>query len=113
MKPKSGRVLAYVLVALVVAAATAAITALLVNIFERKQEAKDPYMKFVNVTEDSVKASEWGKNWPRQYNAYLRTSEDTRTKYGGGVGPEGTIPPQKAKTDPWLTRIFAGIPVRY
>src|SRR5690606_31265167 len=32
----------------------------------------------------------------------------TRTKYGGGVGPEGTLPPQRAEKDPWLTRIFAG-----
>lgn len=108
MERKSGKVIAYVLVALVVAVATAAITALLVNIFERKQEAKDPYIKFVQVDENTIDAAEWGKNFPRQYDGYLRTAEPTRTKYGGGVGPEGTIPPQKAKTDPWLTRIFAG-----
>jgi nitrite reductase (cytochrome c-552) len=99
----------YGAVAVVVAIATAAVTALLVNIFERKQEAKEPFLKLVQVTEDDVDASKWGVNWPRQYDGYLRTSEPTHTKYGGGlVGPEGTLPPEKAEKNPWLPRIFAG-----
>jgi nitrite reductase (cytochrome c-552) len=101
--------LAYAVVALVVAVATAGVTALLVNIFERKQEAKEPFLKLVQVTDDDVDAAKWGVNWPRQYDGYLRTAEPTRTKYGGGLaGPEGTLPPEKADRDPWLRRIFAG-----
>src|SRR5512140_1119743 len=99
----------YDVVALVLTVATGAVTALLVNIFERKQEAKEPFLKLVQVTEDDVDPQKWGVNWPREYDGYLRTSEPTRTKYGGGLaGPEGTLPPEKADRDPWLRRIFAG-----
>lgn len=100
--------LSTMIVLLVSMALTAGVTALLINIFERKQEAKQTYLKMVEVDENTVDASEWGKNWPRQYDGYKRTSEPTRTKYGGGVGGEGSIPDQKAQKDPWLSRIFAG-----
>src|SRR5512133_1757909 len=103
------RVLVYAAVVASTALVTALITALLVNIFERKQEAKDPFLKLVKVTESDVDPKKWGVNWPRQFDGYLRTAEPTATKYGGAsVGPEGTLPPQKAARDPWLTRIFAG-----
>ena len=99
----------YVIVAIAAAAVTAAIAALLVNIFQRKQEARSTYVRLVEVTEDDVDPAKWGTNWPREYDGYLRTAEPTATKYGGApVGPEGTLPPQKAQRDPWLTRIFAG-----
>jgi nitrite reductase (cytochrome c-552) len=102
-------ILAYLAVGVVVAIATVGVTALLINIFQRKQEAKEPFLKLVQVTEDDVDPKKWGVNWPREYDSYLRTSEPTRTKYGGGLaGPEGTMPPEKAARDPWLTRIFAG-----
>jgi nitrite reductase (cytochrome c-552) len=102
-------IVSYVLVALVVAGATAAATALLVNIFERKQESRSTFVKLVEVTEADVDPAIWGKNFPRQYDGYRRTSEVTHTKYGGGAGPsEGALPPQKAERDAWLTRVFAG-----
>jgi nitrite reductase (cytochrome c-552) len=112
MEPRSEQrknVLAYAIVAVVAAIAAAGVTALLVNIFQRKQEAKNPFLKLVEVTENDVDAQKWGVNWPRQLDGYMRTAEPTRTKYGGGLaGPEGTLPPEKAERDPWLTRIFAG-----
>ncbi|HOU52335.1 MAG TPA: ammonia-forming cytochrome c nitrite reductase subunit c552 [Myxococcota bacterium] len=99
----------YVLIAMGTAIATAVVAALLVNIFERKQEARNPFLKLIEVGEDDVDPAKWGVNWPRQYDGYLRTSEPTATKYGGSqVGPEGSMPPQKADRDPWLRRIFAG-----
>jgi len=101
---------AYILVAAVVAVITAGATALLVNIFQRKQEAKNTYVKLVEVTENDVDPAKWGVNWPREYDGYRRTSEPSRTKYGGGFGAsEGAaLPPEKAVRDPWLPRIFAG-----
>jgi nitrite reductase (cytochrome c-552) len=88
---------------------TALVVALLVNIFQRKQEAKNPFLKLVEITEQDVDPKKWGVNWPREYDGYRRTSEPTHTKYGGGlIGPEGALPPQKAARDPWLTRVFAG-----
>ncbi len=92
----------------VIAVATVVIASLLVNIFQRKQEAKNPYLRFVDVTADTTDPAEWGKNWPRQYDGYLRTAQPSRTKYGGGAGSEGVLPLQKAEVSPWLTRMFAG-----
>jgi len=108
--PKPRRTNLALIVALfaVVAVSTAVIASLLVNIFQRKQEAKNPYLRFVDVTADTTDPAEWGKNWPRQYDGYLRTMLATRTKYGGGAASETMLPPEKAEKNPWLTRIFAG-----
>jgi nitrite reductase (cytochrome c-552) len=94
--------------AIVSAGCTAVIAGLLVNIFQRKQEAKNPYLRFVDVSNDTTDPAEWGKNWPREYDGYLRTVLPTRTKYGGGAPSEGMLPPEKAEKNPWLTRMFAG-----
>ncbi len=99
------------LVALAAAFALGALGAgaLLVNIAQRKQEAKNPYVRLVEVGENDTDPAKWGTNWPREYDGYKRTSEPNHTKYGGGSGvAEGLVPPQKAARDPWLTRIFAG-----
>jgi nitrite reductase (cytochrome c-552) len=103
---KRGLLLALVVAAFALAAVGAA--ALLVNISERKQEAKNAYVRLVEVTEDDVDPTRWGTNWPREFDGYKRTSEPTKTKYGGGTVSEGAPPPQKAVRDPWLTRVFAG-----
>lgn len=106
---RARKFLPFALVAGFAAALTAIVVALLVNIFERKQEAKNPYLKLVEVTEDDVDPAKWGVNWPREYNGYLRTAEPTATKYGGGIiGSQGALPPQKSERHPWLKRLFAG-----
>ncbi len=102
-------ILPYLGVGLGAAVATALVAALLTNIFERKQEAKNPYLKLVELSEDDVDPKKWGVNWPRQYDGYRRTEEASATRYGGGlIGPEGGLPPQKSDKHPWLRRIFAG-----
>ena len=108
--PKSRRLspLLLAIIVIVVAGSTAVIAGLLVNIFQRKQEAKNPYLRFVEVTEDTTDAAEWGKNWPREYDGYQRTVTPTHTKYGGGAPSEGVLPTEKAERAPWLTRMFAG-----
>jgi nitrite reductase (cytochrome c-552) len=95
-------------VMVVVAGATAVTAGLLVNIFQRKQEAKNPYLRFVDVGEDTTDPAEWGKNWPREFDGYRRTMTPTHTKYGGGAPTEGGLPPEKAEKSPWLSRMFAG-----
>ena len=84
--------------------------ALLTNIFERKQEARQAFVRVVEVTEDTPDPKLWGQNWPLQYDSYLRTAEATTTKYGGrGAGAsDGGPAEQKLVRDPWLKRIFAG-----
>ncbi len=92
---------------IVIAVAAAGVTALLVNIFERKSEAREPWVRLVQVTEDTTDPAQWGTNWPRQYDSYLRTAEATRTRFGGHGGSEA-LPEQKIERDPWLKRMFLG-----
>ena len=93
-----------------VAGLTVLLLALLTNIFERKQEARQAYVRLVEVTEDTDDPRVWAQNWPMQYDSYLKTSLPTATKYGGrGLGAsDGGPAEQKLDRDPWLRRIFAG-----
>ena len=76
-----------------VAGVTILLLALLTNIFERKQEAREPFIRRVEVNEDTMDPKVWGQNWPFQYDSYLRTSLATTTKYGGrGLGGSDTGP---------------------
>lgn len=86
---------------------TIALLALLTNIIERKQEAKDPYVRFVKVTEKTTDPEPWGLNWPREYDTYKMTASHTRTRFGGHGGSEA-LPQEKSSLSPWLPRAFAG-----
>jgi nitrite reductase (cytochrome c-552) len=95
------------LIALVLVAgtvATSGLTALLVSIFQHKQEAKNPYLRLVDVNEGTTDPAPWGTNWPREYQSYLQTAQTTRTKFGGSE----SLPDEKADREPWLRRMFAG-----
>src|SRR5688500_20237052 len=65
------------------AVATLAIAALLTNIFQRKQEARNPFYRVVELTDTTQDPAVWGKNFPQQYDGYLRTVDQIRTRYGG------------------------------
>ena len=90
-----------------VALATAGIVALLTNIFQRKVEALNPYVRIAEVTEDTTDPAVWGQNWPKQYDSYKRTALATRTRFGGHGGSEA-LPEEKIERDPWLKRMFLG-----
>lgn len=102
-KRKRGFVL-YALLTGLVALASVGVLGLLVNIFERKQEARTPFVRLVEVTEVSTDPAPWGVNFPLQYESYLRTADTERTEYGGS----NALPPSKLDSDPWLKRLFAG-----
>ncbi len=89
------------------AVGTGLITGLLVNIFERKSEAREPYVRLVEVTEDTTDPEVWGVNWPKQYDSYKLTATSTRTRFGGHGGSEA-MPEEKIERDPWLKRMFLG-----
>jgi nitrite reductase (cytochrome c-552) len=95
------------LIGLGVVAATAAVTALLINIFERKAEGRKPYVRVVEVGENDTDPARWGRNWPAQYDGYRRTAIATRTRFGGHGGSEA-LPEEKIDRDPWLKRMFLG-----
>ncbi|TWU41387.1 Cytochrome c-552 precursor [Novipirellula aureliae] len=92
------------LLAGVVALATFGVVALLVNIFERKQEARTPFVRLVEVNEVSTDPAPWGINFPLQYESYLLTADTERTEHGGN----NAMPPSKLESDPWLKRLYAG-----
>jgi nitrite reductase (cytochrome c-552) len=92
------------LLTVLTAVATFAIVALLINIFERKQEARTPFVRLAEVSEVSTDPKPWGINFPAQYESYLRTVDTERTEYGGNHA----LPPSKLEEDPWLKRLYDG-----
>jgi nitrite reductase (cytochrome c-552) len=107
------------LVATIVLAALAvfAITALLINIVERKQEAKNPFYRVVQLNDTIADPAVWGKDFPMQYDLYLRTVDMQRTKYGGSeamphspidADPRSAVARSKLEQDPRLKTMWAG-----
>jgi nitrite reductase (cytochrome c-552) len=91
--------------------------AFLVNIMERKQEAKNPFFRVVELTDDTVDPAIWGKNFPFQYDDYKRTVDQVRTKYGGSealprtptkADPRSVVAQSKIEEDPRLKKMWAG-----
>lgn len=75
---------------------------LLVNIQERKAEALK-YPKVVEISPDEINPETWGKNFPRQYDFFKKTADDTiSTPHGGSV------PYSKLERNPALVRLWAG-----
>jgi nitrite reductase (cytochrome c-552) len=96
-------------VGLAIALVSAGVAALLINISERKAEARAAATqnRLVKVTEETTDPKVWGINWPREYDSYLKTSIQTRTRFGGHGGSE-SMPEEKIERDPWLKRMFLG-----
>ena len=103
--------------AVVAALAAAGVTALLVNIFERKQEARETSFRVVELTDEIDDAAVWGKNFPFQYDSYLRTVDQTRTRYGGseavqrtptGADPRSIVAQSRLEEDPRLKTMWNG-----
>jgi nitrite reductase (cytochrome c-552) len=91
----------------VAALAAAALTALLLDIFQKKVEQRNPYVRVVEVGENDTDPAKWGRNWPLQYDGYKRTLLPTKTRFGGHAGSEA-LPEEKIARDPWLKRMFLG-----
>src|SRR5512145_2679697 len=65
------------------ALAAAGAVALLVNIVERRTEARHPFYRVVELDDRTDDPAVWGKNFPVQYDAYRRTVDHVRTRFGG------------------------------
>ncbi len=96
---------------------TAGIVALLVNIFERQQEARNPFYRVVELTDDTEDPAVWGKNFPAQYDDYRRTVDQVRTRFGGSealpraptkADPRSVVAQSKIEEDPRLKIMWAG-----
>jgi nitrite reductase (cytochrome c-552) len=91
--------------------------ALLMNIFERKQEARNPFYRVVELTDDTEDPAAWGKNFPLQYDDYKRTVDQVRTRFGGSeaeprtptkADPRSVVSQSKIEEDPRLKAMWAG-----
>jgi len=107
------------LLVVITAVLTIAVVALLVNIFERKQEAKNTFMRVVEVNDQTEDPAIWGKNFPSEYEGYLLTSEMKKTMYGGSEAmprqasaddPRTTTARSKLEQDPRLVTMWANYP---
>src|SRR5688500_13321066 len=66
------------------AAVTAvALAALLTNISNRQDEARNPFYRVVEISDTTTDPAVWGQNFPQQYDDYLKTTDQERTRYGG------------------------------
>ena len=114
----SGYPLRLVLLAsLVSVIAAVAGVALLLNIFERRQEARNPFFRVVELTDETEDPAAWGMNFPLQYDSYLRTVDQVRTRYGGSeamprtptdADPRSVVAQSKLEEDPRLRTMWAG-----
>jgi len=113
-RPRTTLAIAVVVIA---AGAAAGTSALLVNIFERKAEARTPFFRVVELDEKTVDPAEWGKNFPLQYDSYLRTTDMVRTRFGGSeamprtpteADPRSIVARSKVEDDRRLSRMWAG-----
>ena len=102
---------------LVTILATVALAALLVNIFERKQEARSNFFSVVELNENIDDPAVWAKNFPLQYDDYLKTVDQTRSRYGGSEAlphspangdPRTVVSRSKLEEDPRLKTMWAG-----
>jgi nitrite reductase (cytochrome c-552) len=103
-KGRGSRIGVTVLLVVLASVATVGVLALWQNIQTRKNEARQVVFKLVDLDETTIDPAIWGKNFPHQYDAYLRTAESGKTQYGGSEA----MPASKIEADPRLKTIFAG-----
>ncbi|HPA51033.1 MAG TPA: ammonia-forming cytochrome c nitrite reductase subunit c552 [Thermoanaerobaculia bacterium] len=114
---KSSTARTILVIAAIAAFAAVGVTALLVNIMEHKQEARNPFFRVVELDDDTEDPAIWGKNFPVQYDTYKRTVDMVRTKFGGSEAlprtptekdPRTQVTTSKIEEDPRLKRMWLG-----
>lgn len=101
---ESGRGRFLLALAALFALVTFGVAALLITIFEHKQESRTPFTRLVEVNEVSTDPVPWGVNWAAQFDSYRRTVDDSETEFGGS----SAMPASKLQEYPWLRRLYAG-----
>jgi nitrite reductase (cytochrome c-552) len=114
---RSHPIAVFIVLGLIAAGAAVLGTVLLVSIFERKQEAKNPFFRVVELTDETEDPAIWGKNFPQQYDGYRRTVDQQRTRYGGSeaeprtptkADPRSVVAQSRIEEDPRLKTMWAG-----
>ena len=107
----------FIVVTLLAAVAAIAVIGVLVTIVERKQEARNPFFRVVELNDETVDPAVWGRNFPSQYDSYRRTVDQVRTRFGGSeavprtptaVDPRSVVAQSRLDEDPRLKTMWAG-----
>jgi nitrite reductase (cytochrome c-552) len=115
-RPRRDRRL-FLIVVIAAALVAAGAGALLATIIERKQEARHPFYRVVELSEEVEDPAVWGKNFPLQFDGYRRTVDQVRTRFGGSeavprtptaADPRSVVSRSKLEEDPRLRAIWAG-----
>jgi len=117
VKTNRGNARTIIFAAIAAALAAIGVTALLVNIFERRQEGLNAFHRVVELDETTEDPAVWGKNFPFQYDSYRRTVDQQRTRYGGSeavprtptdADPRSIVAQSRLEEDPRLKTMWAG-----
>ena len=90
---------------------------LLINISQKKMEERHTSFKVVEIGPLEDDPVVWGKNFPLQYDTYIRTVDQKRTRYGGSeawprtpdkADPRSVVSQSRLEEDPRLKKIWAG-----
>lgn len=105
------------LVVTVFALAAVAAGMLLRDITRKQDDARNPHFRVVTLTDTTTDAAEWGKNFPLHYDAYLRTTDQSRTRHGGSEAlprnpttsdPRTQVSQSRLVEDPRLVTMWLG-----
>lgn len=93
----------YLAVFTIAVVVTIAVAALLMDVSDKKREALGYPLKVVEISKTELDPAFWGKNFPLEYDTFVKTKLDYgETKYGGST------PFSRLERYPALARLYAG-----
>jgi nitrite reductase (cytochrome c-552) len=101
----------FLIAAVAFGAGTVVAMALYGNIVKRKMEAQSTVLHVAAVDETTIDPAVWGRNFPREYDGYIRTSDNERARFRWSEGRPPDDPDKaesKLESDPRLRTIFNG-----
>jgi nitrite reductase (cytochrome c-552) len=91
--------------------------ALLINVYHRQGESRNPFYRVVELNDETDDPVLWGKNFPYQYDGFIRTTGMVRTRFGGSeamprvptaADPRKVVSRSRLEEDPRLRTMWAG-----
>jgi len=106
-KPLRKKVLLFAAAFLAGAAVVAGLLALLFNVRVRREEAYQYPLKVVEMQEGEIDPAVWGKNFPFEYDTFVRTRENYGRTFYGGSEPFSRIDEVPAAKRLWAGYAFS------
>ncbi|MHC4525326.1 MAG: ammonia-forming cytochrome c nitrite reductase subunit c552, partial [Planctomycetota bacterium] len=92
-----------ILLAIVCCGVVVVLGLLAASIMERRWEAQRPAMVYRPIEAWESDNAVWGQNYPREYETYLKTEDDTTKTLFGGADPRDYL-----EDNPYQVILFAG-----